>query len=580
MVFVVACWGVGGALLRRLGAPPRTDAWLEAAMAATLGVGAFICAFQVLAIAGWLRAGWVLGAVALGLVLAGLQLRAWARQGAGWGAWRGAMGPKLSRAEGTALAVLVLVALPALLEPLAPPAEFDELMYHLPYARLVAQSGALGIHDWLRYPWFPYNYNLLYAGALLVADDVFTHFLCALAGWLSVAIVWRLGVLHVSRVAGLGAAAIWLGLGDYSNALIDMGVALFVLAACAALWWWRESPPGQGVRWLALAAFFLGVAAGSKYQALIFLPLVAVFVFRRERRPRVWGLALACFLLPCIYWYARNAILTGDPFNPIGARVFGFSNWNPADYREQVWDVRQHASLPSLLLWPLLLVPFHAAWRHAAVRAAAVFCAYAVVVWVLTSAYPRYLAPALPMLSLVAMLGWQTLFGAVVRGCARLLPGRRRAVWLPRALGAVGGVMLAMLAAVSAQQSMQKLAMIAGTPAEREAVLRAHVPGYGVMQYLKANAKGRVYQIALSEAIYYGPNPIYGDALGPWRYADFIPLPPAELARKLAGLGFEAIAITTQLAPGLNTQPGFDQHFALMYEQDGAKAYRILQYAP
>ena len=74
---------------------------------------------------------------------------------------------------------LALVALPALMAPLAPPAAFDELMYHLPYARQVAQSGSLGIHEWLRYPWFPYNYNLLYAGALLVGDDVLTHFLGA-----------------------------------------------------------------------------------------------------------------------------------------------------------------------------------------------------------------------------------------------------------------------------------------------------------------------------------------------------------------------------------------------------------------
>ena len=60
-----------------------------------------------------------------------------------------------SFAEKLALAVLVLTALPALVEPLAPPAVFDELMYHLPYAREVAQSGRLGVHEWLRYPGFP-----------------------------------------------------------------------------------------------------------------------------------------------------------------------------------------------------------------------------------------------------------------------------------------------------------------------------------------------------------------------------------------------------------------------------------------
>ena len=57
------------------------------------------------------------------------------------------------------------------------------------------------------------------------------------------------------------------------------------------------------------------------------------------------------------------------------------------------------------------------------------------------------------------------------------------------------------------------------------------------MNYLREHATGRVYQIALSEAIYYGPNPVWGDALGPWRYSDFISLPPPEMARKLAETG-------------------------------------------
>ena len=90
--------------------------------------------------------------------------------------------------------------------PLAPPAAFDELMYHLPYAREVAHSGSLGIHEWLRYPWFPYNYNLLYAAALLVGDDVLPHFLNALAGWLSVWMVYRLGVQHAEPRGGLRRA--------------------------------------------------------------------------------------------------------------------------------------------------------------------------------------------------------------------------------------------------------------------------------------------------------------------------------------------------------------------------------------
>ncbi|MBU1361816.1 MAG: glycosyltransferase family 39 protein [Gammaproteobacteria bacterium] len=613
-LFVAACWGAGHALLSRAGPPPRGDHWLSAAMSTTLGLGLFICLFQALGIVGALKAPAVLAAVALGALAALLQWPAWRRS---WLAWRVRTaddGPSAwGWADRIALVVLALIALPALFAPLAPPAAFDELMYHLPYARQVAQSGSLGVYEWLRYPWFPYNYNLLYAGALLVGDDVLPHFLGALAGWLSAAIVYRLAVLHTNRLTALMGAAIWIALGDYNSALIDMGVALFVLAACAALWWWREAPKDQSARWLALAAFFLGVAAGSKYQALIFLPLVAVFVIRHERRPGAWAIALLCFLLPSLYWYARNAITTGDPFNPIGASVFGFTNWTAADYKEQLYDVRIHAALPSPLLWAVLLAPF-SPWvrRSAAVRAALVFCAYSLAVWLLTSRYPRYLMASFPLLSVMAALGWQVVFGWIAAAGRRLRPGAStnatgsaardgaRATGSASTVGAVHGAMghaqpvaapgavvrwlwvalLAACAAVSVGQTARKIADISPTPAEREAFLRANVDGFAVMDYLRRHATGRVYQVALSQALYYGPNPIWGDSLGPWRYGDFITLPPAELARKLGGLGFEAIVITKALAPGLSSQPGFDDHFALMFEQDDARAYRILPHAP
>ncbi|VTU15590.1 hypothetical protein H6CHR_00281 [Variovorax sp. PBL-H6] len=578
-IFVAACWGFGRAVFVRLGAPVHRDFWLEMAMTTALGVGIFICVFQALGIAGLLNVPGVLLPVAVGFAAACVQFPAWLRLARAL-----EPGRSLTSLEKVGLAALALVALPTLVAPLAPPAAFDELMYHLPYARQVAQSGTLGIHEWLRYPWFPYNYNLLYAGALLVGDDALPHFMNALAGWLSVWMVYRLGVQHLNRVLACAAAGIWLGIGDYSNALIDMGVALFVLSAWIALWWWNEShaaQPAQGARWLALAAFFLGLAAGSKYQALTFLPLAAWFVVRRERRPAVWAVGLVCFLLPCVYWYARNAVMTGDPFNPIGAKLFGFSNWNLADYKNQLDDVRAHAALPNFLIWPVVLAPFSLAWRRsAAVHAAIVFCAYSLLVWALTSRYPRYMTASFPLLALVAVLGWQVLLEWVAAGLRRLLPAIGRPGWTLRAGSIAAGLFLAVLAAVSFRHTLREVARVSPTPAAREAFLRANVPGYAVMNHVREQVSGRVYQIALSEAIYYGPNPIWGDTLGPWRYADFPLLPAADAARRFAGLGFEAIVMPDAVALTLTSHEDFNRHFALMYERDGAKAYRILPPAP
>ncbi len=107
-------------------------------MAVALGVGLFICAFQALAIFGAFKMGATVALVVAGFVAAAIQLPSWPRV-------RRALRANEPAApwtyfERVAMIALALVALPALVAPLAPPIAFDELMYHLPYARQVAQQ--------------------------------------------------------------------------------------------------------------------------------------------------------------------------------------------------------------------------------------------------------------------------------------------------------------------------------------------------------------------------------------------------------------------------------------------------------
>ena len=189
-----------------------------------------------------------------------------------------------------------------------------------------------------------------------------------------------------------------------------------------------------------------------------------------------------------------------------------------------------HAALPSPLIWAVLLAPFATLLKHSAAwRAALVFCAWSVGVWVLTSRYPRYLMASFPLLALMAALGWQVLFGWIAAAFSRLRPSRPGPAGTPGFAGRwLAVLLLAALAAVSMQQTARKVAMISPTPATTRCLparARARLCRHATTCAL--HATGRVYQVALSEAIYYGPNPIWGDSLGPWRYGDFITLPPA-----------------------------------------------------
>lgn len=541
-------------------------------MAAALGLGLYICVFQVLGMLGGLRPPAVLALLGAGAVAGLLQCRA---------AWRGlrqqAAPAARSRAERVALWVAAGAVLVSMTEPLSPPYAFDEMMYHLPWARETAAQGRIAIHDWLRYPWFPYNYNLLYAAALPLTGDVFPHLLHALAGWLSAALVFRLAKAYSDLITACMAMVILLAIGEMSNALIDMGVALFVLAACVALWTWHRAPDNaRPVAWLVLAGFFMGVAIGSKYQALTFMPLLGLFVLWRERRPARLALALAALLLPCIYWYARNWLQTGDPFNPIGARVFGFSNWIEADYVNQVNDVRAHASLPNVMLWPLLAVPFCVFWRRQpAVRATLFFGAWSLLVWVLTSRYPRYMTASFPLLAWLAAMGWRQLGWWGAATVHRYAPTLTRGA-TPRVATTL---LIAVLAVAGGHRFVEHASMISPTPEAREAFLRKQVPGYEALQYANAHRHGKLYIVALSDAIYFAHQAAWGDMFGPWRYADFVMQPPAEMGRRLAAAGFGTIAIHTQTVPILDSQSGFNEHFELRHEKAGTRIYRVRAYS-
>jgi hypothetical protein len=133
---------------------------------------------------------------------------------------------------------------------------------------------------------------------------------------------------------------------------------------------------------------------------------------------------------------------------------------------------------------------------------------------------------------------------------------------------------------VSVQFLVRNAGYVSVTDQSRDAFLRQRIPGYEVLSYLRQHPSGKLYQVALSDAIYYAPNPVWGDMLGPWRYGDFISLPPEQLANKLVAQGFGAIVFHTGWVPNFDKQPGFDRRFALMAEKDGVKAYRILQNAP
>jgi hypothetical protein len=424
----------------------------------------------------------------------------------------------------------------------------------------------LEVSEWLRYPWFPYNYNLLYAAALVFGNDILPHLIHSSSGWLVAVLLYRFGRPRFDRSVALLAALTWLLLvrTQFGNAYVDMGLALFAWFGfvCFVEWWERRE-----IGWLALAAFGMGLAVGTKYQALTLLPFFAGALLIARPSPRQFGVAALAFGLPCLYWYARNALMTGDPVAPLGGKVFGFSDWNLADYQAQFEDLRRVAALPSKLVWPSLFGCALAAWRaRGPIRLVAAYAAYLVLAWAASSRYPRYLIPAYPVLALFSVT-----FTLEVLSTA----GRYLSVTRDRLMLVMAVVLLAGAVGSSVVTLRRTWPSVASSREARELFLAERVTGYRMWSYLREHPAGRIYQFELEDGIYYAPQPIWGDVFGPWRYADYAALGAPGLRSRLSREGFDSLLVHVLRGRSVLDKPGFSREFLLVHQEGDVQLFSI-----
>lgn len=575
LIFLCACWGAGHALLRKLGSnstqAEADGALLVHAIAAAFGMGLYIYGMQLLALAGQLRLIPVAATLVLGLGLCALE----------WRTLPARSGPSVAQRwhatnwteRGTLLLIAVLI-LPTLIDPLRPPLAWDEVQSHLPHALQWALKGGLSVNEWLRYPWHPYNTNLLFSAAMIVYDDVMPHLINALAAWLCAVLVYLAGKRYAGQSVASIAAMILILLVRYElgGAMLDTSVMLFIFTGCLVFHQWLQQPQ-RGVL-LAAAAFLIGVAVGSKYQALQILPLLAIALLIRTRSPRNWLIATISLLLPCAYWYVRNYVLTGDPFNPLGGKVFGFSDWNLADYQFQLEDIKRNVGVPSWIIWPALLAPFIAKVRRLpGAPAAMILAGFGLAVWLLTSRYPRYLMPYYPVLALLAAAVWRWLF---LTCCSRFARGPESRL---QSKATVACIILALVALLPSALKRVHAGwkMVAPTAIAREAVLQREITGYPVLVYLREHPMGRTYQFGLEDTLYYAPLRTGGDHFGPGRYRDLAGLAPADLSKALRHSGYASLLIHAERWQGINTRPGFAEFFTLVHQAGPVSLYQIVE---
>jgi hypothetical protein len=539
----------------------RTPVSLRAA----LGLGVAGEVFIVLGAVGALRplgiSSFVVPVLVLGAARAG-------------GNWRWKIGWK-------PLAGALAVVLPLLLLALHPPLAFDETLYHLPFVQRMAASGWLTFQPDLRNPLFPQLHEALCVPVFLALGDQATHLFALAETLILVALLveWvgpgqrRAGFLAAAAVIG-SPIVVYLSMITY----VEMAMALFIAAGFRCLDGWDDLERHSNN---ALAAGFLfGCACCVKYHAWYFAAggLLFLLLFGSNRR-RAVPMFLLSFLVAVLPTYGLLVLLTGNPFFPYFARLFGESQWHTSIVRDAstgvrvtdairvFWDAtfarqRLNGQPPySPFFGIAFLVTVIAAFRNRRAMFLAILSAGYVAIFTFLPQDSRYLIALLPLLSIAAATAVVSWLGA--RPSARnitiglclvaLTPGAAYAAYRLAALGVVPPV----------------------TADQRRLTLERRIPEY---RALERRSGGPIYVCGAEQLKYFAGAEMVGDVVGPYPEGRLLGAggSTANLVSFSRQLHIRYILISRRVCPPEWSQIVTGPRFERVYADADAELWRVL----
>jgi hypothetical protein len=568
-LFACSCFGLGVWVVRSIRSFSTLDKMFAVVLTIGLGLGVHILSLQILGALGLLTKSYIAGLLSLGMIGFAFNLFVRLRHS------DQIVIPVVAKQHWFFHALLCVLAIELFAKPLRPAIGWDELMYHLPHAREWASAGKLTINEWLRYPLFPYNFNLLYAEGLIFGNETFPHMVHAFAGCLVALGIYRLALIYFDGVIASITAFLFviLALGQFGTAYIDLGLSLFIFLGISSLFFWYEKKDNG---YIYVAMFLLGVAAGIKYQALIFTPFFAIVILLRERRPTRLLLMLALFLLPCIYWYVRNYFISGDPFHPLGAKLFGYWGWNAKDMEAQFADIKRVADWPNWCVWPAIGAIFmRSKMNYLPFRAALLISIYSFFVWMFTSHYSRYLLPAYPFIALLSAVVLRSMYQRLVLEGGESSEKSRKKFMLENGLASLILGLLLILVIPSFGKHWKKVQV---GSSERSAYLRNEIASFEIGEFLQSHPEYRLVQLGLESDLYYLPPNTIGDVFGPGRYDNFYGIPSAELAHRVRKFGANALLLSKENGyEKIRDSDAFLEYFVLIKDSPKAELYGLKQ---
>jgi hypothetical protein len=474
------------------------------------------------------------------------------------------------------LAVLILSAVP--------PVSRDALTHHLFVPRLYLEHGGLYEIPDIKFSYFPMNLDLLYLIPLALGNDISPKYIHFTFGLLTAWLIYGYIRSRLGKAYALWGALLFLTVPVIvklsTTVYVDLGLVFFSTASWLALFKWHEQ--GNKKRYLVIAAFFCGLALGTKYNGLICLFLLSALVPilylqcdpklpHKQIRALVYGV---CFtgmaLIVFSPWMIRNYTWKQNPVYPLGKILFademessegGPAAMKPMVLRRQVYGEKwwQTALIPLRIFFEgrdddpryfdgklnplLLLLPIGLFLRFSA-RAPALQHQLKVMFWfaVFFIMYAfftvdmriRYIAPVIPALTILSIFGAEAVIESA-RKQTFIVRGYLLKVLL------VGAVLFWAVSSggyyVKLFQKITPFEYIGGNISRGDYIKR-HRPEYETLDYANHNLKGdiRLLGLFVGDRGYYSAHDIFFDTGLIWRAVKRA-LKPADISRMLHSQG-------------------------------------------
>ena len=441
---------------------------------------------------------------------------------------------------------------------LTPPISRDALIHHLAIPKLWLKHGGFYEISWAEYAYYPMNINLLYAVCLYFKNDIAPKFIHLAFGIGIGLLIYLYLKPKFSRNWGLLGVVIfittpvvvWLS----TSAYIDLGMTFFTTGSVLAFIKWRDSEYSR-FKWFLISSFCMGIALGSKYNALIAWFIVNMFLvlsFARDTRRQIKALQYGMlFLILTAFvaspWYLKNYFQTGNPFYPLFDSFLKSLNHHPIQevvlgqaikkpglisffkmreimYGESLWEtllipIRMffqgkdnsyqyfQGSLNPILILFLPFAFLNKRYGKDKILLVSFSIIFIIMAFFLTAKQVRYILPVLPFLAIIAVMGINDLLNQLEKIMPSSLSFRER-------LKSIGNVFVFMIVLVllilnfnylkNRMQIVKPFPYVFGKES-REVYLKRHLLHYDAVEYINNNLPidAKIFTMFLGRRGYY-----------------------------------------------------------------------------